>query len=166
MNFLFHLAPRPGQQLGFYSFTYSLARDWIGLYQKLRNINWSNKASPVLLELDSLIFKEKLVASDETVLDITENPLPEILHWFAFLSEKNTIWYFFEEVFWKRFSGGFINNLIEHILQTQKKVTSSNELPTDDDYTNPSSGKEPKQHPEKKTTRQGKLMMEAGCAPV
>ncbi|WP_343751488.1 IS5 family transposase, partial [Lentibacillus halophilus] len=143
--------------------------------KRLGDTSQGSRAYPVRLALGSLIIKEKLGLSDEeTVQAITENPY---LQYFLGLHE------FQEEApfdassmtyFRKRFDADLINDLNERIVQGQQ--TKSTQKPSkqdssDDDHDDnppsaPGSGTEkPKNRREKPSSNQGKLLLDATCAP-
>lgn len=111
--------------------------------------------------------KEKLGVSDEeTVLAITENPYLQYFIGLHSFQEKAPFDASSMTHFRKRFPADFINHLNERIVQNQKESTSSNDSSDDDDGGNkPSSGKKSPEY-KKKTTHQGKLMLDATCAPA
>jgi len=137
--------------------------------KRLGNANEGSKAYPARLALGSLIIKEKMGLSDEeTVLAITENPY---LQYFIGLHE------FQEEApfdpssmthFRKRFDADFINQLNELIVKKQQENASDkrskNDPPDQDGGTPPSGGSTKQAEPKK--THQGKLLLDATCAPA
>src|SRR5690625_3552541 len=137
--------------------------------KRLGDPNQGSRAFPVRLALGSLIIKEKLGLSDEeTVLSITENPY---LQYFIGLHE------FQEEApfdassmthFRKRFDADFINDLNESIVQKQQETSSqkrSKNDPPDNDGGTPSSGSSTQPKRGQSSLNQGKLLLDATCAP-
>src|SRR5690625_182548 len=141
--------------------------------KRLGDASQGSKAYSVRLALGSLIIKEKMGLSDEeTVLAITENPY---LQYFIGLHE------FHEEApfdpssmthFRKRFDAEFINHLNEQIVQKQLETSSdkrSKKDPPDQDSGTPPSGNgslESTEQDESEKTHQGKLLLDATCAPA
>src|SRR5690625_1753321 len=137
--------------------------------KRLGDTKQGSKAYSIRLALGSLIIKEKLGLSDkETVLSITENPY---LQYFIGLHE------FQEEApfdassmthFRKRFDADFINDLNESIVQKQQETSSqkrSKNDPPDNDGDTPSSGSSTQPKRGQSSLNQGKLLLDATCAP-
>lgn len=139
--------------------------------KNLGDANQGSKAYPVRLALGSLIIKEKLGMSDEeTVLAITENPYLQYFIGLQSFQEKAPFDASSMTHFRKRFSADFINNLNERIVQAQRKSASSkrpdnDSSDDDDDHGTPPSGSEINGHSKEQNTHQGKLMLDATCAP-
>ncbi|TRM11407.1 IS5 family transposase [Lentibacillus cibarius] len=144
--------------------------------KRLGDISQGSKAYPVRLALGSLIIKEKLGLSDEeTVQAITENPyLQYFLGLHAFQEEApfdaSSMTYFR-----KRFDADLINDLNERIVQAQQTKSTqkrSNQNSSDDDHHDgpPSAqgsgeNKPIAENKKKPTSNQGKLLLDATCAP-
>ena len=138
--------------------------------KRLGNPNEGSRAYPVRLALGSLIIKEKLGLSDEeTVLAITENPYLQYFIGLHEFQEKAPFDASSMTHFRKRFDADFINDLNERIVQQQEASSKkhSKDEPPDNDNGTPSSGEstQPKARQETKTYHQGKLLLDATCAP-
>lgn len=140
--------------------------------QRLGDTKQGTKAYPVRLALGSLIIKEKLGLSDEeTVLTITENPYLQYFIGLHAFQEKAPFDSSSLTHFRKRFEADFVNNINERIVQKQRasasEKRSKNDPPDDDnDHGTPSHGEKSNKCPSEKTTHQGKLMLDATCAPA
>src|SRR5690625_1864880 len=139
--------------------------------KRLGNLNEGSKAYSVRLALGSLIIKEKLGLSDEeTLLAITENPYLQYFIGLHSFQEKPPFDASSMTHFRKRFDADFINDINEQVIQNQQKLASENGSqndPPDDDNGTPTSGEDPKPKTSKKAEKyhQGKLLLDATCAP-
>jgi len=136
--------------------------------KRLGDSNQGSKAYPVRLALGSLIIKEKLGLSDEeTVHSITENPYLQYFIGLHEFQEKEPFDASSMTHFRKRFDAGFINEISEVIVRKQQASTSKqseNEPPDGDAGTLPVDGST-ESSMEGEPYRQGKLMLDATCAP-
>lgn len=140
--------------------------------KSLGDPNQGSRAYPVRLALGSLIIKEKLGLSDEeTVLSITENPYLQYFIGLHEFQEKAPFDASSMTHFRKRFDADFINDLNERIVQKQQETSSQKQSkndPPDNDGGTPSSGSSNNStQPEKdqSSSNQGKLLLDATCAP-
>lgn len=137
--------------------------------KRLGTLNEGSKAYSVRLALGSLIIKEKLRLSDEeTVLAITENPYLQYFIGLHSFQEKAPFNASSMTHFRKRFDPDFINEINEHIVQKhQESESAKNDSSGDDDGTPPSSDSTSNSKPnqESKKAHQGKLLLDATCAP-
>src|SRR5690625_385047 len=137
--------------------------------KRLGDASQGSKAYSVRLALGSLIIKEKMGLSDEeTVLSITENPYLQYLIGLHALQEKAPFDSSSRKHFRKRFDADFINELNERIVQKQQKSSfqkSSKNDPSDNDDGTPPAGGSTKSKQNQPPHHQGKLMLDATCAP-
>lgn len=140
--------------------------------KRLGDPSQGSRAYPVRLALGSLIIKKKLGLSDkETVLAITENPYLQYFIGLHAFQEKAPFDASSMTHFRKRFDIDFINEINESIVKNQRTAVaekpSRNDTSNDDDDKpsgKTSSGSDDpteKQHP-----NQGKLLLDATCAPA
>lgn len=144
--------------------------------KQLGDTNQGSRANSARLALGALIIKEKLGLSDiETVETVTENPYMQyFLGLEAFKDEPP-----FDDSsmthFRKRFDAAYINTLNERMLQMQRESSSAEPSDTadspgnDDDHPDPppppASGANDGQS-KQSSPNQGKLMLDATCAPA
>lgn len=141
--------------------------------KRLGDPNQGKKAYPVRLALGSLMIKEKLgLSDDETVLAITENPYLQYFIGLHVFQEKAPFDPSSMTHFRKRFDADFINNLNERIVREQQEAESQNHSkddPPNHDDNLPSAGTggttKPKENQKAPTSNQGKLLLDATCAP-
>jgi len=137
--------------------------------KRLGDASQGSKAYSVRLALGSLIIKEKMGLSDEeTVLSITENPYLQYFIGLHAFQEKAPFDSSSMTHFRKRFDADFINELNERIVQKQQKSSfqkSSKNDPSDNDDGTPPAGGSTKSKQNQPPHHQGKLMLDATCAP-
>lgn len=139
--------------------------------KRLGNLHEGSKAYSVRLALGSLIIKEKLGLSDrETVASISENPYLQYFIGLQGFQEKIPFDASSMTHFRKRFDADFIHDINEQIIQKQQEQSShkkSKNDPPDDEHGTPSSEEtsQPKASQKTEQERQGKLLLDATCAP-
>ncbi|SDI35772.1 IS5 family transposase [Natribacillus halophilus] len=137
--------------------------------ETLKDLTQGNQAYSVRMALGALIIKEKLDTSDrETVEQITENPylqyflgLPEFTETAPFDGSSMTH-------FRKRISREMIDQVNAWIVENQQSQKDSGD-DDDDHHETPSSPAPSEEKEEKKDvseTHQGKLLIDATCAPA
>lgn len=138
---------------------------------RLGNPNEGSRAYPIRLALGSLIIKEKLGLSDEeTLLSITENPYLQYFIGLHEFQDKTPFDSSSMTHFRKRFDADFINDLNERVVQGQQETVSKKRAknePPDNDSGMPPPGEssESKAGQKIQTHHQGKLLLDATCAP-
>ncbi|WP_319592822.1 IS5 family transposase [Salicibibacter halophilus] len=139
--------------------------------ETLKDLTQGNQAYSVRMALGALIIKEKLGTSDrETVEQMTENPylqyflgLPEFTETAPFDASTMTH-------FRKRISREMIDQVNAWIVEDQQSQKDSGDGDDDDDHRGTSSSSAPAEEKKKETdaaeTHQGKLLIDATCAPA
>lgn len=140
--------------------------------RSLKDTTQGNKALPARMALGSLLIKERMRLSDEeTVEQIKENPY---LQYFIGLSEFQQKAPFDSSLmthFRKRFDASIINQVNEWMVEAQmkEKQDTRNEQDDDDDLDSgadkASTRKIGASSPDKRSN-QGKLLLDATCAPA
>ncbi|WP_227002721.1 IS5 family transposase [Salicibibacter kimchii] len=137
----------------------------------LKDLTQGNQAYSVRMALGALIIKEKLGTSDrETVEQIVENPylqyflgLPAFTETAPFDASSMTH-------FRKRISREMIDQVNAWIVEDQRSQTDGDDDDDDDDHHNTPSTSAPSDEKEGKEdaprTHQGKLLIDATCAPA
>ena len=139
--------------------------------KRLGDTRQGSRAYSVRLALGSLIIKEKLGLSDEeTVQTITENPYLQYFIGLHEFQEKVPFDASSMTYFRKRFDTDLINDLNERIVRDQQKKESDKHSKNDPPNKGGGSGGAPsdestKAKKEKTTYHQGKLLLDATCAP-
>ena len=141
--------------------------------QSLGDPNQGSKAYTVQLALGSLIIKERLGLSDEeTVEAITENPYLQYFIGLAAFQETPPFHASSLTHFRKRFHADLVNQLNESITASHRKQEKPQDADDSDDEGtmggNGNSGSQPSDPGAKESSslyKQGKLLIDATCAP-
>ena len=140
--------------------------------KQLGDTNQGSRAHSARLALGALIIKETLGLSDaETVETVTENPYMQYFLGLGAFKDKPPFDASSMTHFRKRFDAAYINTLNERMVRMQRTTSESPDTadtPDDDNHSNPppppaggGSGQSKQSSP-----NQGKLMLDATCAPA
>jgi hypothetical protein len=136
--------------------------------ESLKDVTQGNKAYSVRVALGALIIKEKLGTSDrETIEQITENPYLQYFLGLPEFMEKPPFDASIMTHFRKRISREMIDEVNEWIVEAQR---TQNDDDDNDDHRGTPSSSAPSEEKEQGRgalkTHQGKLLIDATCAPA
>ncbi|WP_343754359.1 IS5 family transposase, partial [Lentibacillus halophilus] len=137
--------------------------------QLLNDSTRGNKAYSVRTALGALIIKERLGLSDrETVEQITENPYLQYFIGLSSFQEEAPFHASTMTYFRKRLDASIVNQVNEWIVEEQTKRDQDDDDDSDNDHkgTGGSHGDKSNQGTADSLPNQGKLMMDATCAPA
>jgi IS5 family transposase len=138
--------------------------------QSLKDLTQGKQAFSVRMALGALIIKEHLGTSDrETVAHITENPYMQYFLGLPEFTEKAPFDPSSMTYFRKRISREMINQVNEWLVEEQRASTKKDNDNRDDDNPgngSPSAPSNQNQMNKSPRTHQGKLMIDATCAPA
>lgn len=142
--------------------------------QALGDTTQGQKAYSVRLALGALIIKERMGLSDvETVEQITENPYLQYFIGLSSFQEEAPFHPSSMTHFRKRFGAGVINQVNEWVVEAEQAKTKDTDKTKDDDndLDNPngsgiSGSSEQIDSHEEKPKNQGKMLVDATCAPA
>jgi IS5 family transposase len=140
-------------------------------YKKsLKDLTQGKEAFSVRMALGALIIKEHLCTSDrETVAQITENPYLQYFLGLPEFTEKEPFDPSTMTHFRKRISREMIDQVNEWIVEEQRSSSPKDDDDKGDDHPGNDSNSAPskqKQKNESPQTHQGKLLIDATCAPA
>lgn len=145
-----------------------------GYIKQLGDTNQGSRAKSARLALGALIIKEKLGLSDEeTVETVTENPYMQYFLGLEAFKDEPPFEASAMTHFRKRFDADYINTLNERMVEMQQAAESepydTTDTPENDEDHNPPpppAGDGSDSQSKQSSPNQGKLMLDATCAPA